>query len=217
MFKYSKNSNEIFNQFKICITKFISEEDQINEINDVTERYIEICTLFDTLFSLSRIVCGKLLGEIIEKLRIIIKKIMLCWRNLRFSSKMPKIYGIEDHSLGQIIKYNEIGCFVEDFIEQAHQYGMLEERKSANMRDREKTTHDHSKMEMIRNNGKVINEIIEVKRNTRRVIKKRKSIDAKTIKKERKKHVKSVMKIQLKIMKLWWMIMIYIQELNNNR
>ena len=70
------------------------------------------------------------------------------------------------------------------------------------MRDREKTTHDHSKMEIIHNNGKVINEIIEVKRNTRRVIKKRKSIDAKTIKKERKKHVKNVMKIQLKIMKL---------------
>ena len=73
--------------------------------------------------------------------------------------------------------------FIEDFIEQAHQYGMLEERKSANMRDREKAAHYHSKMEMIRNNGKVINKIIEIKRNTRRVINKRKSIDAKTINK----------------------------------
>ena len=67
-----QNSNGIFNQFKISITKLISEEDQINEVNDVTERYIEICTLFDTLFSLSRTVCGKLTGEIKEKLRIII-------------------------------------------------------------------------------------------------------------------------------------------------
>ena len=197
-----QNSNEIFNQFKISITKFISEEVQKKEVNDIIERYIEICTLFDTSFSLSRTICGEITGEIIVKLGIIIQKVMLCWRNLRFSSKMSKIHGIEDHLLDQIIKYNRIGCFIEDFIEQAHQYGMLEERKSANMRDREKTTHDHSKMEMIRNNGKVINEIIEVKRNTRRVIKKRKSIDAKTIKKERKKHVKSVMKIQLKIMKL---------------
>ena len=62
---------------------------------------------------------------------------------------------------------------------------MLEERKSANMRDREKAfaARNHSKMEKIRNNGKVINKIIEIKRNTRRVINKRKSIDAKTINK----------------------------------
>ena len=104
---------------------------------------------------------------------------MLCLRNVRFSSKMPEIHGIEDHLLDQIIMYNGIGCFIEDFIEQAHQYGILEERKSANMRDREKVAHNHSKIEIIRNNGKVINKIIGVKRNTRRVIKKRKPIDAK--------------------------------------
>ena len=77
---------------------------------------------------------------------------------------------------------------------------MLEERKSENMRDRDKAAHNHSKMEIIRNNSKVINKIIEMKRNTRRVIKKRKSIDAKTIKKNTK-HVKNVMIIQLKIIK----------------
>ena len=60
---------------------------------------------------------------------------------------------------------------------------MLEERKSANIRDKEKAANNHSKMKMIRNNGKVINKIIEIKRNTRRVINKRKPIDAKTINK----------------------------------
>ena len=54
------------------------------------------------------------------------------------------------------------------------------------MRDREKAAYNHSKMEIIRNNGKVINKIIEVKRNTRRVKKKRKSIDANTINKQKK-------------------------------
>ena len=39
---------------------------------------------------------------------------------------------------------------------------------------------------MIRNNGKVINKIIELKRNTRRVQKKRKLIDTKTIKRLKK-------------------------------
>ena len=148
------HSNEIFNKFKINITKLTSEEDQINEVNVVTERYIEIYTLFDTSFSLLRRVCGKITGELIGKLRIIIQKVILCWRNLHFSSKIPKIYCIEDHLLDQIIKYNGIWCFIEDFIEQAHQYGILG-KKAANMRDRVKTAHNHSKMEMICNNGKV--------------------------------------------------------------
>ena len=176
-----QKSNEIFTQFKEDISKSIKEEDKLNEVIDVTERYIEICTLFDTLFSLSRTTCGSLTNDIIDKLKIIIKKVMICWRNLRFSSKMPKIHGIEDHLLDQIIKYGGIGCFIEDFIEQAHQYGMLEERKTANMRDRVKSAHNHSKMEMIRNNGQVINKILEVKRQTSRVIKKRKLQDSKTI------------------------------------
>ena len=51
---------------------------------------------------------------------------------------MVKIHGIEDHFLDQIKKYNGIGCFIEDFIEQAHQFGMLDEKRIANMRDRKK-------------------------------------------------------------------------------
>ena len=70
---------------------------------------------------------------------------------------------------------------------------MLEERKSANMIDREKAAHNHSKLEMIRNNNKVINKIIEIKRNTKRFINKRKTIDAKIINKERKKGTRRIL------------------------
>ena len=55
---------------------------------------------------------------------------------------------------------------------------------------------------MIRNNSKVINKVIEVKRKTSRVIKKRKLLDATTIKNNKnRKHVKNVMINQWKIMK----------------
>ena len=80
---------------------------------------------------------------------------MICWRNLRLSTKIVKIHGIEDHLLDQINKHNRIGCFIEDFIEQAHQFGMIDEQRTANMRDREKVAHNHSKNESISNNGKV--------------------------------------------------------------
>ena len=54
---------------------------------------------------------------------------MTCWRNLRLSTKMVKIHGIEDHLLDQIKDYGGIGDFIEDFIEQAHQFGMLDEKE----------------------------------------------------------------------------------------
>ena len=37
---------------------------------------------------------------------------------------MFKIYSIDDHLLNQIKKYNGIGCFIE----QAHQFGMIDEK-----------------------------------------------------------------------------------------
>ena len=64
-----------------------------------------------------------------------IGKTMTCWKNLRLLTKIVKIHGIEDYLLDQIKKYNGIGCFVEDFIEQEHQFGMLDEKRTANIRD----------------------------------------------------------------------------------
>ena len=55
---------------------------------------------------------------------------MLCWRNLRLPTKMVKIHGIEDHLLDQIKTNNGIGYFIEDFIEQAHQSGMFDEKNN---------------------------------------------------------------------------------------
>ena len=68
---------------------------------------------------------------------------------------MVKNHGIEDHLLDQIKKYNGIGWFIEDFIEQAHQFGMLDEKRTANMRDRTKASFSYSKNEIISNNGEV--------------------------------------------------------------
>ena len=52
------------------------------------------------------IITEKMTSEIIYKLEIVIEKTMLCWRNLRLSTKMVKIHVIEDHLLDQRKKYN---------------------------------------------------------------------------------------------------------------
>ena len=130
--------------FQSQLTKSLQMMNKKKEVEDYIMRYIKLCTLFYSLFSLSRTLTGKITSEIIDKLEIVINKTMICWRNLRLSTKIVKNHGIEDHLLDQIKKHNGIGCFIEDFIEQAHQFGMIDEKRTANMRDREKVAHNHS-------------------------------------------------------------------------
>ena len=47
-----QNVDNIFNQISVEINKIITNDDQKKEVKDYTMRYIEICTLFDSLFSL---------------------------------------------------------------------------------------------------------------------------------------------------------------------
>ena len=101
-------------------------------------------------------------------INIVIEKTMLCWRNVRLSIKMVKIHGIEDHLLDQVKKYNGIDCFIEDFIEQEHQFGMLDEKRTANMRDRTKASFNNSKNESISNNGEGKLKIEQVRMQIRR-------------------------------------------------
>ena len=57
--------------------------------------------------------------------------------------------------MNQIKKYNGIECLIEDFIEQAHQFGMIDERRIANMSDRVKTSTNHFRVEIISIDGEV--------------------------------------------------------------
>ena len=53
------------------------------------------------------------------------------------SMQMIKIHGVEDHLFDQIKHFNGIGCFIEDFIKHAHQFGNLDESRTGKLRDKE--------------------------------------------------------------------------------
>ena len=82
--------------------------------------------------------------------------------------KMIKTYGVEDHLFDQIKKNHGIGCFIEDFIEQAHQFGALDEQRTGKLRDRSKAFQSHSTNEQIESNGCVRKRIVEVNDNSKR-------------------------------------------------
>ena len=134
---------------------------------------------------MSSILCGKTTKEIIDKLEIIIKNSLSCWRNLRLSTKTVKIHGIEDHLLNQMMKYNKFGYFIEYFIEQTHQLGMIDERRTLNMRDWVKASIDHSEIVRISWNSKVKLKIQQLAVDTRKTRKKRNLKDIKSDKKKK--------------------------------
>jgi hypothetical protein len=70
---------------------------------------------------------GELTNEILEEMKGCLRVMMLKWRDLRLSMNMPKIHGLEDHLVATMERWNGIGDFLEDYIEQAHQFGMREE------------------------------------------------------------------------------------------
>ena len=88
--KLLQNTNGIFTDFKEEIMKIITEKSTLKIVDKEVSRYIEICTLFDSLFSLSRTPCGEMNDETLKELKEIIKLSMMKWRNLRMSMQMIK-------------------------------------------------------------------------------------------------------------------------------
>jgi hypothetical protein len=144
-----QESDDIFSKFKELLLQVDVEEGRCSdeEIADMIRRYSEVCTLFDYLFSMARTPTGELTEAILEETKRCLRVTMVKWRDLRLSMKLPKIHGLEDHLIAMMEQWNGIGDFLEDFIEQAHQFGMKEEKRTANMRDRVRAAISHSKWE----------------------------------------------------------------------
>jgi hypothetical protein len=145
-----QESDNILSQFKELLLGVNEEDGRCDDIAviDIVRRYSELCTLFDYLFSMARTPTGELTGVILDETRRCLHDVtMLKWRDLWLSMKMPKIHALEDHLIATVEQWNGIGDFLEDFIEQAHQFGTKEEKRMANMRDRVRAANSHSKWE----------------------------------------------------------------------
>jgi hypothetical protein len=130
------------------------------EINNVLTRFRELFVLCDYLFSLARRKTGAATEEILAKTTECVKAVMVKWRDLGMSMKMPKIHAVEDHLLWQMSLYLGIGDFVEDFIEQAHQIGRTEDNRTRSMRDRRLAAYSNSKWEWLSLHSEVIGAMI---------------------------------------------------------
>ena len=76
-----------------------------------------------------------------------VEAVVCKWRDLQLSLWGPKWHAVEKHLVFLMRKWHDIGCFTEDHIEQSHQTGMLEERKTGHMSDRLRAAFSHSREE----------------------------------------------------------------------
>jgi hypothetical protein len=140
----------IFEDFKAIIMEVEDRSADNDEVNKMTDMYTALGFLLDGVFSLGRTRCGELTNEMIELTRRMVSSVMDMWRNLRLSTKGPKIHGLEDHLVEQMVIYGGIGDFCEDFVEQAHQFGVKEELRTRGLR-RNNAFLSHSKWEWMSN------------------------------------------------------------------
>ena len=145
------NAEEVFDKFE---TK-LKESNRPNrcsdeEIKKRCSKTKEICILMDYLFTLARTPSGDADESVIKTTRICVKAVLLKWRDLHLSFLGPKIHAVEDHLIYLMMLWNGIGCFLEDFVEQSHQTGKLEEKRTGHMGDRQQAAISHSRHEWAR-------------------------------------------------------------------
>ena len=99
--------DEIMNDFKIIILSCDDKVASNEEVRNICDMYIDLGFLLDGVFSLVRTECGKLTEEITQLTRRMIKAAVKLWKYLRLSMLAPKMHGMEDHLLQQMIKWGD--------------------------------------------------------------------------------------------------------------
>lgn len=172
---FMTNSHKIMDEISEVLLG-IPEENRCNnsEVAAVTSKFKDVLQIFDTIFSMTRIPSG-FFGEQ-EKLQLqgIVTAGMKLWRELELSMEAPKPHAVEDHLCDQLIMFHGIGDLTEDFVEQAHQDGIREDRRTRTMKDRSAVASIHCKWEHKRKLPAVIMRSEEV---TARSVRVRRSSD----------------------------------------
>ena len=137
-------------EFNEIILGAVDHDADDDEVNNMVNRYMHMGFLLDRVFSIARTRCGELSNESTALIRRMIKAVLNMWRNLQLSMRGPKIHGMEDHLVEQMVHYDGIGDFTEDFVEQSHQHEVRDELRTIGLK-RSRAFVSHSEWEWKRN------------------------------------------------------------------
>jgi hypothetical protein len=127
----------------------IPEEARCNdaEVLDVTSRFKSILSTFDKIFSMARRKSGFFSTEDNLTLQTYVRQGMKLWREMDLSMEAPKVHAIQDHLCDQMLKFGGIGDLMEDFVEQSHQDGIRDDRRTRTLKNKAVVAVLHSNWE----------------------------------------------------------------------
>ncbi len=118
-----------------------------SEVMDVINKFKKVLSTFDKIFSMARKKSGLFEEEDKVRLDLYVKEGMRLWREMDLSMEAPKVHAIQDHLCDQLMQFKGIGDLSEDFVEQAHQDGIRDNRRTNSLKDRAVVAAIHSKWE----------------------------------------------------------------------
>jgi hypothetical protein len=123
--------------------------------------------LFDGFLSILRTDHKDLTPELIAKAREHATKALAVWRTLKLSVT-PKCHGSEHHAADQLEFLQGPADFCEDWVEQLHQLGSKNNRRTKGVRNRDRKCGLHTKWEQLSGNRIVRRMKVEAKENRKR-------------------------------------------------
>mmetsp|Transcript_26182 Transcript_26182/g.38989 ORF Transcript_26182/g.38989 Transcript_26182/m.38989 type:complete len:280 (-) Transcript_26182:4-843(-) len=160
------NAREIFSRITLVLCEHCSD--------DMKDEIISMCGHYRTLFELLegathflRKPNGSITDEDIEKFKEFVAAVMQKWRALSLSVTV-KAHVLETHALYQMEQYHGVGDFIEEFLEQLHQYTKRHKQRLGCLSDFKKECDAIAKIKAIESNPAVVNEIDKVAEATKR-------------------------------------------------
>jgi hypothetical protein len=123
--------------------------------------------LFDGFLSVSRADHEDLTPELIAKAREHATKALAAWRTLKLSVT-PKCHGSECHAADQLEFLQGLADFCEDWVEQLHQLGSKNNRRTKGVRNKGRKCGLRTKWEQLSGNQNVQRMKVEAKENWKR-------------------------------------------------
>jgi len=147
MNKLMTSSRKIMEDIRGMLMEIASEARcNDEEVSDTMEKFTNILSVFDALFSLARTPSGLMNGDKVATLQNLSNLALRLWRGLELSIT-PKVHAIEDHLVPQIIRFDGIGDLGEDFVERSHQDGIRQHSRSRNCKERVDEANQHCRWE----------------------------------------------------------------------
>jgi hypothetical protein len=148
----------IFDQIKSFLLERLEEDGGSERAKrEVTKRCDIVANallLFDGFLSLLRTDHNGLTPQLIMKARAFARKAVAVWRILDLSVT-PKCHASEDHACDQLESLMGLADFCEDWVEQLHQLGLKNNRRTKTIRDRERKYILYTKWEQLSGNRDV--------------------------------------------------------------